>query len=109
MKHTYGQMKKILEHVRMVATLNSLSSFGQEEVVLLTYMLATNAISKRSVFAMCQIKTYLRTTMTQCQLDHVVVLHIHKSLRQYFSRNSLIEFVSENEARKLHFGKFVFD
>ena len=43
-------------------------------------MPATNAISERSFSAMHQIKTYLRSTMTQVRLNSVMVLHIHKEL-----------------------------
>jgi len=49
-------------------------------VKLLLVMPATNAISERSFSAMRQIKTYLRSTMTQERLNSVMVLHIHKEL-----------------------------
>ena len=41
---------------------------------------ATNAVSERSVSAMCQINTYpyLLTTMTEVRLNNLMVLHAHK-------------------------------
>ena len=49
-------------------------------VKLVLLMPATNAVSERSASAMRRIKTYLRSTMTQCRLNNVMVLHIHKHL-----------------------------
>jgi len=41
--------------------------------------------------------------MTQAQLNHVMVLHIHKHLTDSISHIAVLnEFVSANEARKLH-------
>ena len=41
---------------------------------------ATNAVSERSVSAMCRINTYpyLLTTMTEVRLNNLMVLHAHK-------------------------------
>lgn len=76
-------------------------------VKLVLLMPATNAISERSASAMRRIKTYLRASMTQTRLNHIMVLHIHKHLTDSISRTAILnEFVSANEARKLHFGNF---
>ena len=51
---------------------------GISEVVkLLTLILvmpATNAVSERSASALRRVKTYLRTTMHQDRLNHLMVL-----------------------------------
>ena len=45
--------------------------------------------------------------MTQARLNHVMVLHIHKHLTDSISHTAVLnDFVSANEARKLHFGSF---
>ena len=41
-------------------------------------MSATNATSERSFSALRRLKTYLRSTMTQERLSHLMILHVHK-------------------------------
>ena len=43
-------------------------------------MPATNAISARSFSALKQVKTYLRSTMGEATLSHLMLLHDHKEL-----------------------------
>ena len=38
---------------------------------------ATNAVSERSTSALRRVKTYLRSTMTQERLNHLLLLHVH--------------------------------
>lgn len=45
---------------------------------LILVMASTNAISERSFSAMRRLKTYLRTTMKQERLNHLLLLHVHK-------------------------------
>ena len=49
-------------------------------VKLIALMPATNAVSKRSASALCRVKTYLRSSMTQVHLHNMMVVHIHKTL-----------------------------
>lgn len=44
---------------------------------LLMVMPATNAVSERSFSALRRVKTYLRCTMTQKRLNHLMLLNIH--------------------------------
>ena len=46
-------------------------------VKILLVIPATNASSERTFSALRRIKTYLRTTMTQARLNHLMMLHIH--------------------------------
>ena len=39
---------------------------------------ATNAISERSFSASKRVKTYLRSTMGDKQLNHLMLIHIHR-------------------------------
>ena len=70
-------------------------------------MPATNAVSERSASAMCRIKTYVRSTMTQLRMNNVMVLHIHKHLTDSIDVVAVLnEFVSVNEDRRKNFGCF---
>ena len=70
-------------------------------------MPATNAVSERSASAMCQIKTYLTTSMTQARLNHVMVIHIHSHLTDNVDHVRVLnEFFSASNERKRHFTSF---
>ena len=81
------------------------------EVVKLTKLilvtLATNAVSERSFSTLRRLKTYLRTTMNQDRLNHLMTLHIHK---QQCDDLSLIEvaneFVGASSYQRTLFGTF---
>ena len=45
---------------------------------LLLVMPATNACSERTFSALLRLKTHFRATMSQQQLNNLVMLHIHK-------------------------------
>ena len=47
---------------------------------LLLVMPATNAASERSFSTLRRNKTYLRSTMTQQRLNHLMILHINREL-----------------------------
>ena len=74
-------------------------------VKLLLVMPATNAESERSFSAVRRIKTYLRSTMSQQRLNHLMLLHVHKS---YTDKLNLVDiandFIADNEHRKRMFG-----
>ena len=46
---------------------------------LVLVMPSTNAISERSFSALRRVKNYLRSTMTQERLNHLLLLHAHRS------------------------------
>jgi len=53
-----------------------------------------------------QMLTYLRSTMTQKQVTHVALLHIHKELTALLDFKKIArEFVSRNNHRQTSFGK----
>ncbi len=47
---------------------------------LLLIMPSTNATSERLFSAICRVKNYLRSTMTQGRLNHLMALHYHQQL-----------------------------
>ena len=74
---------------------------GMSEVVkLLTLILvmpATNAVSERSASTLQRVKTYLRTTMHQNCLNHLMVLHVHKDKTDNINLEGCVnEFISLN-------------
>ena len=74
---------------------------------LILVMPATNATSERSFSALKRVKTFLRSSMKQSRLNHLMLLHVHKDITDGLD---LIEcandFVSANEHRLQVFGKF---
>ena len=68
-------------------------------------MPATNAVSERSFSALRRIKSYLRATMSQERLNHIMVLHVHKHLTD---RICYIEIGNEGcSHREAFFGNFL--
>ena len=64
-------------------------------VKLIALMPATNAVSERSASALCCVKSYLRSSMTQVRLNNMMVVHIHKTLTDV--KSILTEFFTANE------------
>ena len=74
---------------------------------LILVMPATNAVSKRSFSAMRRLKTYLRSTMRQSRLNHVLLLNINREKVDQLDIDAIgDEFVRGSEHRLHQFGKF---
>ena len=62
---------------------------------ILLVMSATIAVSERSFSAMKRVKTYLRSTTSDCLMNHLMVLHVHKdrtgSLNMVEVANAFVE------------------
>ena len=70
-------------------------------------MPATNAVSERSFSAMRRLKTYLRSTMSQSRLNHVMLLSINQEkVDQIDIDVTADQFVQGSEHRLRQFGKF---
>ena len=68
---------------------------------------ATNAVSERSFSALWRVKTYLRSTMKQTRLNHLMILHVHKDIKDSLNLNDIgNEFVRCSEHRLSVFGHF---
>lgn len=68
---------------------------------------ATNAVSERTFSTMRRLKTYLRNTMSQARLNHVMILNIYKQETDNIDIDAIAnEFVCGNEYRLSKFGKF---
>ena len=75
-------------------------------------MPATNAVSERSFSAMNRIKTYLRSTMGQARLNHLMILHNQKTQTDHHCTDQLKltdaanDFVGNSEHWRSLFGTF---
>ncbi len=75
-------------------------------VKLILVMPSTNAVSERSFSAMRRLKTYLRTTMKQERLNHLLLLHAHKDHTDDLSPVAVANsFVGDSEHRLSVFGR----
>ena len=74
---------------------------------LILVMPATNASSETSFSAMRRIKTYLRSTMSQDRLNHIILLHCHKDLTDSLDLIAVAnQFVDLSSHRLGIFGRF---
>ena len=98
----------------LVVYLKSLSSAERQffsEVIkvvkLILVMPATNATSERSFSALRRLKTWLRSTISECRLNWSMILHIHKDKTDALPIKGVAnEFVTRNESRRRLFGHF---
>ena len=76
-------------------------------VKLMLVIPATNAISERSFSSNKRVKTYLRATMKDNRLNHLMTLHVHKCRTDELNLISLDNtFISKNDERRNLFGEF---
>lgn len=100
-------VKQVIELFRAMppATLSLMNNV----VVLLKLILvmpATNATSERSFSALRRLKTYLRSTMSQPRLNHLMLLHVHREETDNLNLEAVAnDFVSLRQ-RETIFGKF---
>ena len=98
----------------IIAYLRKLSSAEQRllsavivVIKLILVLPATNASSERSFSAMRRIKSYLRSTMSQGRLNHIMVLSVHKDLTDKLNLVDVAnDFVSASENHLRVFGHF---
>ena len=70
-------------------------------------MPATNAVSERSFSAMKRIKTYLRSTMTNNRMNHLMIMHVHKDKTDKIDMiQTAKSFIEKNDSRRKRFGHF---
>ena len=76
-------------------------------VQLVLVVPATNATSERSFSALRRVKPYLRSTIVQEQLNHLLVLHVHKDTTDALDLADIGDkFVAGSEHCLRTFGKF---
>ena len=102
------------EPVRLSVVHEFLTNLGEarsllSEMVklLILVMPATNATSECSFSALKRVKTFLRSSMKQSRLNHLMLLHVHKEITDNLDLvDCANDFVSANEHRQQVFGKF---
>jgi len=86
---------------RIVALARTYFSEVVKVVQLILVMPATNAVTERSFSTMRRIKSYLRSTMRQDRLNHLMTLHIYQDKLDSLDLVSVAnDFVSLNEHRR---------
>ncbi|KAL1467640.1 hypothetical protein MTO96_042026 [Rhipicephalus appendiculatus] len=74
-------------------------------LILILTVPASAASSERSFSGLRRLKTYLRCTMSQSRLTHLLLLHVHRERTAALDLDQLMkEFVSRKAERKLTFG-----
>ena len=67
----------------------------------------TTATAERSFSVLRRIKTYLRSSMSECRLNNAMLLHCHKDIADGIDVNNIAKsFVSVNSRRQNYFGSF---
>ena len=75
---------------------------------LLLVMLATNATSERTLSALKRIKTYLRSTMMQARLNHLMIMHYHQVTTDSLNMTDVgNDYISANDSRLTTFARFL--
>lgn len=96
-----------MDIVDFVRPIQQLLSEVVKLVILILVAPATNASSERSFSALRIIKTYLRTTMAQSRLNHLMLLHVHKEQCDRLDLDQCAnDFCSKSEHRMNIFGTF---
>ena len=74
-------------------------------VQLLVIVPASAATAERSFSTLRRVKTYLRSTMAQKRLTHLLILNIHEQRTSELNIDDIVkEFVSRTAERKSVFG-----
>ena len=67
----------------------------------------TTATAESTFSTLRRLKNYLRTTMTQKRLNHVVLLHTHKQRTDVIDLDDVMrQFIGVNTHRLEYFGTF---
>ena len=73
---------------------------------LILVLPATNATNERTFSLLKLVKSYLRSTMKQSRLNHLILNAYKNQLDQLDLTKTASDFISKNDARKHIFGKF---
>ena len=85
------------------------SMFSEVHKLLRIYLTVpiTSASAERTFSTLRRLKTYLRATMSQNRLNHIIILYTHKSYTDNLNITDITrEFVACNERRQSFFGSY---
>ena len=101
-------LKELVEFVQSLSATKK--TFVPQFFVLakiLLVMPTTNAVNEQSFSAMKRVKTYLRSTTSDCRLNHLMVLHVHKDRSDSLNMVEVASaFAERNDSRHSIFGLF---
>ena len=101
------RVSSILEFLIGLSQSQSLLSEVVKLMKLILVMPATNSTSEHSFSALKHVKTYLRSSMTQSRLNHLMILHMHKEISDSLNLVHCVnDFVDSNEHHLGVLGKF---
>ena len=100
----------LAEHLKIFRAMepNARCMFPAVEKLLRLLLIspASSCEAERSFSALHRLKTWLRSTMTQVRLNHVVVCHVHQDILSELSCQKIAkEFVMSNDVRCRVFGR----
>jgi len=76
-------------------------------VKLCVVLPATSASAERSFSSLRRLKTYIRSTVGQPRLNHLLLLHCHQERLDTLELRTVAQlFISANEKRSKYFGNF---
>ena len=115
--HFHDQMKEPTQQITIFDIKNYFLSLSPGQASLLSQvrrlfklilvMPATNATSERSFSALRRLKNYLRSTMSQERLNHLMILHTHKERTDSLDLKHVInDFIAGSEHRSGIFAKY---
>ena len=98
----------LFEHFRAMSSAEKCLMYQVTKLVkLLMTVPASNASSERSFSALRRMKTYLRATMKQERLNHMMIAYVHKANMDALNMTEIAnDFVQGNERRMGLFGHF---
>ena len=101
----------VKELVVFVQSLSATTKTFVPQVIVLAKILlvmpATNAVSERSFSAMKRVKTYPHSTTSDCRLNNLMVLNVHKERTDNLNMVKVANpFVDWNDSRHPIFGVF---
>jgi hypothetical protein len=74
---------------------------------LLLVVPATSATAERSFSALRRLKTYIRSTIGQPRLNHMLVMHCHQERTDSLNLKTIAqEFIAASAQRSTFFGKY---
>lgn len=73
---------------------------------LLLLLPATNAVSERCFSHLRRLKNYLRNTMTQKRLNHLMLIYTYRDTYKFDAKRICNMFIDDNAERERQFVKF---
>ena len=105
---TIDNAKELVDFVQSLSA--TTKTFVPQVITLakiLLVMPATNAVGEHSFSPMKRVRTYLCSTTSDCRLNHLMVLHVHKGRTDSLNMVEVANaFVKRNDSRHPIFGIF---